>query len=102
LYRRQRARQLSSTRISASFSGHPSRGRTLADAVTEAVKLVRIDRAQPILFLRREEHGPVLSADYDWLALRGVEKSGEAQLGFSGRYRAHDSPCLSNLDKQGT
>src|SRR6516162_3166189 len=83
------------------FLGHPSRGRTLADAVTEALKLVRVERAQPIVFLRREEHGnvPVLSADHDRLALRGVEKRGEALLGFGGRYRAHDNPSLSNLDK---
>ena len=74
------------------FLGHPSRGRTLADAVAEALKLVRVERAQPIVFLRREEHGnvPVLSADHDRLALRGIEKRGEALLGLSGRYRAHE------------
>src|SRR6516165_4964982 len=39
--------------------GHPSRGRTLADAIAEALKLVRVERAQPVVFLRRENYSNV-------------------------------------------
>src|SRR6516162_3265757 len=65
------------------FLGHPSRGRTLADAVAEALKLVCVERAQPVVFLGRENHSnvAVLSADHDRFALRRVEKGGKALFG---------------------
>jgi hypothetical protein len=34
------------------FLAHPARGRTLANAVTEALKLRRVEGAQAIVFLR--------------------------------------------------
>jgi hypothetical protein len=66
------------------FLVHPSRSRALADAITEALKLVRVERAQPIVFLRREEHSdvPVLAAYHNWLALRSVEECSETLFGI--------------------
>jgi hypothetical protein len=63
--------------------GHPSRGRTLADAIAEALKLVCVERAQPVVFLRRENHSnvAVLAAYHDRFALRRVEKGGKALFG---------------------
>jgi hypothetical protein len=40
--------------VDKDFLGHPSRGRTLADAITEALKLVGVQPAEAVVFLRRE------------------------------------------------
>src|SRR6516225_9336798 len=63
--------------------GHPSHGRTLADAIAEALKLVCVERAQPVVFLRRENHSNValFAAYHDASSLLREQKASKALFG---------------------
>jgi hypothetical protein len=81
------------------FLGHSSRGCTFADAITQELKLAGVERAQPVIFLRREDHVnvAVLAAYHDGLALRGIEEGGETRFGIGGGYLTHESPFSFDL-----
>jgi hypothetical protein len=64
--------------------GHATRGCTLGNTVAEPLKLGRVQRTQPVIFVARQQNGhiAVLPADDDRLALRCVEYCGKPLFGI--------------------
>ncbi len=73
--------------------------RLSAHPLAELLELRDIEPPNPLAFRGRKRHGdiPVLPADDDGLALRGIEQRGKPLLRAGGTYVAHrDLPGINH------